>query len=246
MSSADKETVDLAEDEFVVSSSAFIFSLFFYIFFVLTICFSYVIGCTYCWYEDSGKSRKQKHTHKNIITNYFIQGPSRYYLVEWEGYGLTDNTWEEQSNIHSKDTINAFIQAYKRQSKAKKSSILSSTKKMLLKNTFDPDTQSYFPPPKAPVAKKTGAAKEVIAAASASIIVTSTTTSAQQQTLVLGSSSNNNISSNHLKLSSHKNHHTISTTTTTTTTKKRARELIESETESVLVSKPVKEVSPSF
>lgn len=109
-------------------------------------------------------------------------------MIEWDGYDLKDNTWEEEGNIYSEETINAFHTACRRQfrTKFKLSTLTTTTRKLLLRSTYDPDTDTY-----------TSQLKKV--------------TTKNSETILADS-------------------------------KKRTRELIETETESVTVSKPVKEV----
>lgn len=64
-------------------------------------------------------------------------------MIEWDGYDLTENTWEEEGNVYSEKTIQDFVTAYKRQNRCKN---LPTHKKMLLNNTYDPDTQLYYKP----------------------------------------------------------------------------------------------------
>ncbi|KAG2235423.1 hypothetical protein INT48_005773 [Thamnidium elegans] len=105
----------------------------------------------------------------------------RYYLIEWEGYDLKDNTWEEESNVYSSSAIDNFLTAMKKQMRGKVTSLATTKKKLLLRNTFDPDTGNYYP----------------------------NTTAAQKTSRIEAN--------------------------------KRTREFIETETESVTVSKPIKE-----
>lgn len=180
-------------------------------------------------------------------------------MIEWEGYEKEDNTWEAQDNVHSKETIDAFVAAYKRQARPPKSNrVLNIKTKILLKDTYDPDTQTYYE--KAQVAKKTlnGSAALAVAQAQAAQAaatqrnntVAATQTTHLKQSLVSALQNNKNlVTTNNIK-SHHNNHNTTTLTTTKSTTtktknssKKRVRELIESETESVLVSKPLKEVN---
>ncbi|KAG2193130.1 hypothetical protein INT47_006430 [Mucor saturninus] len=113
-----------------------------------------------------------------------IESGRRYYLIEWEGYDLKDNTWEDESNVFSTEAIKEYKTASKRQNKSSRNPLAS--KKALLHNTFDPDTGTYTKKMSRPTIIK------------------------KAETVVVQ-------------------------------TQKRQRDLIETETESVTVSKPVKE-----
>lgn len=94
---------------------------------------------------------------------------------------MTDNTWEDENNVYSTDAIKEFKAVSKQQFKKSTKNPLTA-KKVLLHNTFDPDTRQYTKNTKKTIVKK--------------------------QVIV----------------------------------QKRQRDLIETETESVTVSKPIKEV----
>ncbi|RCI00067.1 hypothetical protein CU097_002558 [Rhizopus azygosporus] len=79
-----------------------------------------------------------------------VVNKTRYFLIEWEGYGLKDNTWEREDNVYSSSSISAFIEDYCRQSHCRKDSILYMNKKVLLYNTYDPDTKEFYNNPKNP------------------------------------------------------------------------------------------------
>ncbi|KAI9470479.1 MAG: hypothetical protein EXX96DRAFT_584475 [Benjaminiella poitrasii] len=78
----------------------------------------------------------------------------RYFLVEWEGYDLTENTWEEEVNIISEETIDTFITTYKEQNNIRSNTNINNLqKKLLLTNTYDPDTNAYIPIKRATVSR---------------------------------------------------------------------------------------------
>ncbi|CEJ01139.1 hypothetical protein RMCBS344292_15175 [Rhizopus microsporus] len=79
-----------------------------------------------------------------------VVNKTRYFLIEWEGYGWKDNTWEREENVYSSSSISAFIEDYCRQSHCRKDSILYMNKKILLYNTYDPDTKEFYNNPKNP------------------------------------------------------------------------------------------------
>ncbi|KAI8357824.1 hypothetical protein BD560DRAFT_406273 [Blakeslea trispora] len=124
-----------------------------------------------------------------------VQAKTKSYLIEWEGYDLKDNTWEQENNVYSEKAIKTFLSAYEAESKSLVKPTKVSSKKILLSNTYDPDTDCYYQPK----------------SKSKSVLKVKTTGRSLVSTALV-------------------------------TRKKRARENIESETESVLVSKPSKEV----
>lgn len=63
---------------------------------------------------------------------------------------MKDNTWEREDNVYSSSSISAFIEDYCRQSHCRKDSILYMNKKVLLYNTYDPDTKEFYNNPKNP------------------------------------------------------------------------------------------------
>ncbi|KAI8367857.1 hypothetical protein EDC96DRAFT_506313 [Choanephora cucurbitarum] len=123
------------------------------------------------------------------------QGKTKSYLIEWEGYDLKDNTWEQENNVYSEKAIKTFLNAYDIESKAFVKPQKMPPRKILLSNTYDPDTDCYYQPKSKSrsLLKVKATGRGVISAA-----------------LV--------------------------------TRKKRTREVIESETETVLMSKPSKEI----
>jgi hypothetical protein len=128
---------------------------------------------------------------------------------------LTDNTWEEESNVYSETAINKFVstcakQYHKRPSK----SILKSQQKLLLHNTYDPDTNTYFKPRTQPN----------IAPATTTTKVISTTTTTSLNTLASSKRASTGIFHQQRR------------------SNKRLKESIECETESVVVSKPLNEI----
>ena len=108
---------------------------------------------------------------------------------------MKDNTWEQENNVYSEKAIKTFLNAYDIESKTFIKPPKTSSRKILLSNTYDPDTDCYYQPKSKSrsLLKMKTAGRSVISAA-----------------LV--------------------------------TRKKRTREVIESETETVLMSKPSKEV----
>ncbi|KAI7898435.1 uncharacterized protein BX663DRAFT_524706 [Cokeromyces recurvatus] len=70
----------------------------------------------------------------------------RYFLVEWEGYDLTENTWEEEENIISAETIDQFLITYKEQNNIKQNACINNIQgKIFLSGTYDPDINAYIP-----------------------------------------------------------------------------------------------------
>lgn len=148
-----------------------------------------------------------------------IQDNSRYYLIEWDGYDLTDNTWEQESNVYSEKAINKFVTAYAKQyHKRASKALLNNDKKILLQNTYDPDTNTYF---KSRALPKVASLNPITTTTKA--FSTATTTSI---TTLASSSKRASIEIIHQQRRSNK----------------RLKESIESETESVLVSKPLNKV----
>ncbi|CEP19018.1 hypothetical protein [Parasitella parasitica] len=141
------------------------------------------------------------------------QDGTRYYLIEWAGYALTENTWEQEHNVYSLPAINRFYVTYRREKHLGKNFDLSDPdKKLLLYNSFDPDTQKHTP------TRRT--TSDVVQTSITSTTTTTTTTIAS-------------------KISSSKKT-TKLIINPPNRPKKRSRTSLESETNSVMVAKPVK------
>ncbi|KAI8641720.1 hypothetical protein BD408DRAFT_417809 [Parasitella parasitica] len=139
----------------------------------------------------------------------------RYYLIEWAGYAITENTWEQEHNVYSLPAISRFYVAYRKEKHLSKNFDLSSLeKKLLLCNSFDPDTQTHTP--------TTNASSDLVQTS-----ITSTTTTTTTTTTIASQIS-----------SSKKTTKLI--INPPSRPKKRSRASLESETNSVIVAKPVK------
>ncbi|KAG0741974.1 hypothetical protein G6F57_010015 [Rhizopus arrhizus] len=75
-----------------------------------------------------------------------IINKTRYYLIEWEGYDLVENTWERENNVYSPHSISKFIEDYCKESRCRRDLVPYINRKILLQNTYDPDTKQHYKP----------------------------------------------------------------------------------------------------
>jgi hypothetical protein len=67
-------------------------------------------------------------------------------LIEWEGYHITDNTWEEEANVFSDDAINKFYNDYHKLSNINLRDAKELSKQPhLLHDSYDPDSKTFTP-----------------------------------------------------------------------------------------------------
>ncbi|KAG1467323.1 hypothetical protein G6F56_004474 [Rhizopus delemar] len=80
------------------------------------------------------------------ISGMKIVNKTRYYLIEWEGYEETQNTWERENNVYSAGSISKFIDDYCKETNSSRDAAPYLNKKILLEETYDPDTKQIYKP----------------------------------------------------------------------------------------------------
>ncbi|KAL0145814.1 histone H3 methyltransferase Clr4 [Mucor lusitanicus] len=153
------------------------------------------------------------------------QNGTRYFLVEWDGYALNENTWEQEHNVYSEQAIKDFYNTYRREKHLAKNFDLDSLEsKLLLINSYDPDTQLY-------TSTKLPAIKSSVTSTKTTTTTTTTTTTANSKAIASKVSSSKKTTTTKLFLNPPQ---------PPKAGKKRSRASLESETNSVMVAKPVK------
>ncbi|KAI7881181.1 SET domain-containing protein [Lichtheimia hyalospora FSU 10163] len=70
-----------------------------------------------------------------------IERKKTYYLIEWDGYELEANTWESEKNLLGNTELVKQFETTLQRENSSIPDIVTTTRKVLLQNTLDPDIQ---------------------------------------------------------------------------------------------------------